>query len=261
MRCSPRWHQGRFVKFVGDHLLIRRLESFAPLDDEDKTALLGAPFQTRQLGPREDLVREDGPPSGVALVLEGLAYRYKLLAGGRRQILAWLIPGDMCDTHADILRRVDYAIAAFTPTRVAIYASDTLNGLGRRRPRVRHALRVSELAQQAVGREWMVNLGQRTAVERAAHLLCEFHHRLISVGLAGVDRFILPVTQSELGDTLGLSTVHVNRTLQELRREGLISQQGREIVVLDGQGLQRVAGFNPAYLRPAAEYEEGRSGR
>lgn len=242
----------------GDHYnpLIRKLETFALLGDEDKAALRQATGQLRLLGPRDDLIREDDPPTGVNLVVEGLAYRYKLLAGGRRQILSWLTPGDLCDTRISILRRMDHAIAAFVPTRIAVFSHETIAALGRERPRLGRALAWSDLVEEAITREWLVNLGQRTAVERAAHLLCEIHHRLRVVGLATEDSFTLPVTQNELGDTLGLSTVHVNRTLQELRREGLIVQQGREIVVADPEGLRRVAGFNPNYLHPDADLDD-----
>jgi len=246
------------LSLSGDHYnpLIRKLEAFSPLSDEEKAAIRAAPAQLRQLGPREDLIREDDPPTGVNLVLDGLAYRYKLLPGGRRQILSWLAPGDLCDTRVFILRRMDHAIAAFVPTRFAIFNPDTIAGLGRRHPRLRRAIWWSDLVEEAITREWLVNLGQRTAVERAAHLLCEIHYRLRIVGLAGDGSFTLPVTQNELGDTLGLSTVHVNRTLQELRREGLIAQHGREIVVLDADGLRRIGGFNPNYLHPDADSED-----
>ena len=237
--------------------LIRKLESFAPLGEDDKVAIRQTPGQMRLLGPREDLVREDDPPIGVSLVVDGLAYRYKLLPGGRRQILSWLAPGDLCDTRVSILRRMDHAVAAFVPTRFLVFSHEAIAALGRGRPRLRRALWWSDLVEDSIGREWLVNLGQRTAVERAAHLLCEIHHRLRRVGLAADDSFTLPVTQSELGDTLGLSTVHVNRTLQELRREGLIAQQGREIVVADPEGLRRTAGFSPNYLHPAAADEDG----
>lgn len=241
---------------VDNHPLVRKLELFAPLGDEEKAALRAAPAQIRMLDSREDLLREDDPPLGVNLVLEGLVYRYKLLPGGRRQILAWLLQGDLCDARMVFLKQMDHAIAAFVPSRVAIYSPEALADVGRRYPRVRRAIWWSHLVSEAITRQWMVNLGQRTAVERAAHLICEMHYRMRAVGLAREDRFFLPVTQHELGDTLGLSTVHVNRILQELRRDGLINQQGREMIVLDQAGLRRVAGFDPKYLHPVAGEDE-----
>lgn len=239
------------------HPLIRKLETFSPLNEDEKAALRAAPAQLRGLAAREDLLREDDPPLGANLVLEGLAYRYKLLPGGRRQILAWLLPGDLCDTRMIILKRMDHAIAAFVPSRIAVYSPEALADVGRRFPRVRRAIWWSHLVSEAIAREWLVSLGQRTAVERAAHLLCEIHYRLRAVGIAAEDSFSLPVTQNELGDTLGLSTVHVNRTMQELRREGLINQRGRDIELLDGPGLRRIAGFDPKYLHPVAGEIEG----
>jgi CRP-like cAMP-binding protein len=230
------------------HPLIRKLENFTQLTEREREALLDAIGPAQHFGPREDIVPEGGPADGVNLVLEGIACRYKLLPDGRRQILAYMIPGDTCDLCAFVLRRMDHGIASLSPVSLTVVPQERLAELGTAHPNIKRALWWAALVEEATTREWLVNVGQRTAYERLAHLLCEMFVRLRAVALAEGNRCELPLTQAELADTLGLSTVHVNRTLQDLRRAGFITLRGKNLVVHDFPALARAAMFNPSYL-------------
>lgn len=233
--------------------LIAKLEQFTRLSPADKQALQAmAALRVRQLSPREDIIQEGDKPRNVNLILNGWAYRYKHLEDGRRQIAAFLIPGDMCDLRMFILREMDHSIGALTPLKVAEIPSDTLLEIADSSPRISRALWWNSLVEEAIQREWILNIGRRNATERLAHLVCELCLRLRVIGMTkGEGRhlsFEAPVTQEQLGDATGLSTVHVNRTLQELRDDGLIVWKGRQVTVPDLQRLMDAAFFTPNYL-------------
>jgi CRP-like cAMP-binding protein len=228
--------------------LIRKLENFAPLAEEEKAALLAASNTVRRYGAHEDLIHQGSPSDGVKVILEGLACRYKVLPDGRRQIVAYFVPGDMCDLRTFLLRRLDHSIGTLCPVEAALLPQESVLDLTERYPRLTRALWWSTLVEEAITREWIVNVGHRTAFERMAHLFCEIFFRLQAVGLTQDNRCDLPLTQTELADTLALSAVHVNRTLMDMRRARLITFQGRQLIIHDLQALQSVAGFDPNYL-------------
>jgi CRP-like cAMP-binding protein len=228
--------------------LVRKLETFAPLAEEEKRALAEAAGNVRRFPAREDLVREGEPTDGVKLILEGFACRYKVLPDGRRQIIAYLVPGDLCDVRVFLLKRMDHTIGALSPVETAVLSQESVNELMARYPRITRALWWSTLVEESVTREWIVNVGQRSAFERLAHLFCEIFARLRAVGLTHENRCELPLTQIELADTLALSAVHVNRTLMEMRRARLVTFQNRQLVIHDPAALEGAAGFNPNYL-------------
>jgi len=228
--------------------LIRKLENFTKLSHDDQQALEKATGQVRVYRPREDIISEGERPEAVKLLIQGWGCRYKHLQDGRRQIMAYFVPGDMCDINVFILRQMDHSIATLSPATVATIPRDTMLDLMTRHPRIAHALWWSTLVDEATLREWVVNVGQRSAYERAAHLLCELFVRLRAVGLTNGNSCELPVTQSDLGDTLGLTIVHTNRMLQDLRRDGLIELKGKYLTILNLSALQEVALFNPNYL-------------
>jgi CRP-like cAMP-binding protein len=231
-----------------DHPLIRRLNAFCALEDPDRAAIAEATHCVRRLAPREEVVGEDAAPGGATVFLSGFACRSKLLADGRRQIVSYLLPGDCCDLHVGLLQRMDHAITAITPITVSILSPEAVEGLTRPFPRITQALRWARLVEEAISREWLVNIGQRTAYERMASLLCEVHLRLAAVGLVRNGQSEFPLTQSELAETLGLSSVHVNRTLQELRRDGLIVLSGRKLTIRDLPALAAAGMYDAAYL-------------
>lgn len=228
--------------------LVRKLETLAPLSEGDRGAVTEAASTTRVAATREDLIREGEPHRAVNLLLTGFACRYRTLADGRRQMLAFFVPGDFCDPLNFVLERMDYSVATLTEARVAALTPETVDALTAHGPQLRRALWCSQLVDEAITREWVVNLGQRTALERTAHLFCELFWRLRAVGLTRGDACELPFTQTELADALGLSAVHVNRTLQELRRTGLITLSDGELVIPDLPALEALALFTPAYL-------------
>lgn len=226
-----------------------RLEAFAKLSQEEVgwiDRLSSA--SVREVRPRRDLIREGDSPRSVFVVLEGWACRYKTLPDGRRQIVAFLIPGDMFDLNMYILKEMDHSVAAITALKVAELDRDQVEALLREHPRVTQALWWNGLAEASVQREWTLNLGQRTAIERVSHLLCELFMKLQVVGLTNGNSCDFPLTQVDLADATGLTAVHVNRTLQELRKQGLIELQSRTLTVPNMEALQDAGLFNKNYL-------------
>ena len=229
------------------NLLTRKLEAFAALPEADRRLLDEVVRRPWLMGARADLIREGDDPSDVHLILEGFACRYKILADGRRQIVAYLLPGDFCDLHIFILNVMDHAIATLSPCRVVDIPRARVLEMAER-PALARALWWCSLVDEATLREWLVNIGARSAEERVAHLLCELLLRLETVGLTRDGSFELPLTQAEIADTMGLSHIHVNRVLQSLRAEGLITLKNKALVILDIPRLKAFSGFNPNYL-------------
>ena len=227
---------------------IRRLARFATFTPEEQRALEEVSATTRRCAISDDLVKAGETADRVFVILEGLACRHKLLSDGRRQIVAYLFPGDMGDPRQVLQSRVDYSMCVLWPTEVATLTLSSIQRL-ERFANVSNAMARYALMQQAIMREWLVNVGHRTAFERLGHLLCEIYMRLEAVGLTREHAFELPLTQAELGDTLALSAVHVNRTLMELRRLRLVTFQNRQVVIHDYPALQAAAGFDPSYLQ------------
>ena len=228
--------------------LIHKLENFKKLPDEDKRVLEDAAREIRRFGPREDIILEGDKPDDVHLILEGWAIRYKVLANGDRPILAYLIPGDLCDIHISLLDQMDHSIGALSPCKVAFIPRETMDRIMGEHAGLSRALWWSTLVDEAILREWLVNNAHRPADKRVGHFICEMLLRTKAVGLTDDDSFELPITQEELGDTLGISTVHTNRVLQELRGQGLITSKGKRVIVNDLDRLMEFADYNPNYL-------------
>ncbi|KAA0121633.1 Crp/Fnr family transcriptional regulator [Methylobacterium sp. P1-11] len=226
---------------------VRKLEGFTSLPEADRAALLKVSEDVQLVPAGTDLVREGDPPAGVFLILDGIACRYKLRAGGARQIMAYLVPGDACDLDVALLEFMDHSITTLSDCTVVRIAPETVRDL-LHRPAVAAALRKSTLVDEATLREWLLNVGRRSAVERLAHLFCELFLRLRAVGRADENAFALPLTQQDLADTTGQSTVHVNRALQELRSRGMIELQQRRLTILDLPKLKQLAEFKSGYL-------------
>lgn len=228
--------------------LIIKLESTGLLSDREKQALGALPFRTRNVAENADLVQQGDRPPESCLVLDGFVCRYKLLGEGQRQIMSFHIPGDIPDLQSLHLEVMDHSIAALTPARVAYIPHTALNELILAHRGLAAALWRETLIDAAVFREWLACVGRRTARQRIAHLICEVYVRLRAVGLVDGDGFELPVTQAELADALGLSSVHVNRVLQDLRKDGMIATSGRHVVVGDWDQLRATGDFEPSYL-------------
>jgi CRP-like cAMP-binding protein len=196
-----------------------------------------------------DIVEDGSSPAFTTVLLEGFACRYKLLQTGRRQILAFQIPGDLVDIYSYVLPRMDHAIGALTRCTVAPISHAELDRVTERFPNLTHLLWRDSLVDASIVRTWLTGVGRRTAASRTAHLLCELHHRLKVVGQVNESRFQLPVTQGDIADALGLSAVHVNRTLKKLRAQKLITVNGQFVTISNGESLRAVAGFDPSYLQ------------
>ena len=229
--------------------LIRKLEHFVRLSQTDRAILdRAASERVRKFGPRVDITREGDRPKDVHLILSGWACRYKQLEDGRRQVVSFFLPGDLCDLNMFILREMDHLIGTITPVSIADLSRDFFDDMSADHPRIVTAFWWESLVNAAVQREWTMNLGQRTALERMAHLLCEIFFRLRIAGLTREDSCDFPLTQADLADATGLSKVHVNRTLQELRSAGLIVLKGKMLVVPSLERLMNAGLFNANYL-------------
>src|SRR3954469_3828772 len=228
--------------------LVRMLESILDLSEDERDMLRTVNGTIKSVGPRQDLVREGDRPHECCLILDGFAYRYKLTETGKRQIFSFHIPGDIPDLQSLNIDVMDHSLAALTATKAMFIPHETVCDLMRRCPRIGDAFWRDTLIDAAVFREWIMNLGRREAYGRIAHLLCELYVRLKTVGLTNGNGYAFPLTQAEFGDALGLSTVHVNRTLQDLRGEGLITLRNGSVTVLDWDRLREAGEFDPTYL-------------
>jgi CRP-like cAMP-binding protein len=229
--------------------LITKLEHFTRLSPEDKASLdvlLQSRVQMVEAG--EDISREGEAPLSMNVIVKGWAFRYKQLADGRRQIVAFFLPGDVCDNNIFILKEMDHSIGALTRVHLVQVTRHGFEDLMMRHPRVTQALWWETLVNMAIQREWTVNLGQRTAFERMAHLFCELFIRMRMVGETQGISFEMPAKQSDLAEATGLSTVHVNRTLQELRSLGLITLKQKTLTIPNLDALMQAAMFSPNYL-------------
>ena len=185
--------------------LIAKLERGAELNVEDRAKLESIVRHPREVSSRQDLIHEGDVPSDVHLVLDGFACRYKDLPNGRRQIMAFLVPGDFCDFHVAILGAMDHGIRTLTSCTMVRIPRETIEDLTNHYPRISRALWWCTLVDEAILREWLVNMGQRRAEQQAAHVLCELLVRLQAVGRATDTAYEFPLTQTEFGEALGLS--------------------------------------------------------
>lgn len=194
------------------------------------------------------MIREGDRPDQSCVILEGWLCRYRIIASGRRQILSLHVPGDVPDLMGLHLAVMDHTLSALTPAVIGCIPYRRIDELIATYPRLAAALWRETLIDAAQFRGWMVGLGRREALSRIAHLICEMYLRMQVIGLTDGFSFRFPVKQVDLADATGLSDVHVNRTLQELRRRGLLSLAKGDLTILDWEQLKSVADFDPQYL-------------
>lgn len=230
-----------------DSPLVAKLETVTDLAADDREALASIITQAKQIRARRNVIREGDKPDFVHLVVQGWAARYKLLPDGSRQITAFLIPGDFCDLHVTVLREMDHSIMTLTPARIAFISRAAMDNLTER-PRLVRAFWWTTLVDEAVLRAWVVNVGRRDAQQAIGHLICELYVRMRNVGLVTDHSFELPLTQEEIGDALGLTPVHVNRVLQRMRSDGLITFRKGSVTIHEYRTLEKASGFNANYL-------------
>ena len=226
---------------------IQKLESFSTLSDDDKRLIGSVTRRFDLVAPNTDIIQEGDKPTDAKLIESGVAFRYKLLHRGQRQIVGFLFPGELCDLYASLLETVDHSIAALSATRIVRIARSDVAVL-LERPAIARALLMMTLVNESVSRDWLANVGGRRAEQRLAHLLCEWHLRLRMVGLANGGECDFPLTQLQVGDTLGMTSVHVNRSLQSLRSEELIVLRNKRLRILDAPRLEALGDFSSAYM-------------
>jgi CRP-like cAMP-binding protein len=229
-------------------LLVRKLGTHAPLDEADRQAILALPYTLKQIEPQGYIVREGDMPSGMGVLYSGFAFRQKLTGDGSRQIVALHIPGDPIDLQNLYLDESDHNVQALTRAEVAFVQRPDVNDIAIARPAVGRALFIAALVEASIFREWILNVGRRAAQARVAHVLCELAVRLEAQGLADRYGYQLPMTQEQLADVVGLTPVHVNRTLKTLEGNGLIKRDRRQVSFPDWQALRDVGDFNQRYL-------------
>lgn len=229
-------------------LFAQRLARGTSLDVDDIAATAGLTGQVRTLEPASYLIREGEPVRYCAFLLSGFAFRQKLTSEGARQICSLHIPGDALDLQTLYLDVADHNVQALTRAEVLFVPQDQIKALISANPRIAQAIIVDILIATSIMREWLLNVGRRDARTRLAHLLCEFAVRMDAHELSDGDGYELPMTQEQLGDALGLTSVHVNRTLKALEREGALTRRGRRVQFTDWERMRRIADFSALYL-------------
>ena len=230
------------------HKMVQRLERRSPLALADREALLGMAHNVRKLPAGAHIVRDGEAPNHCSLLLSGFAYRYKLTGEGGRQIISLHCAGEFLDLQNSFLGLADHSVQMLTEGELAMLPVGILQDLALTRPAIGRALWIDTLIDASIFREWVVNVGRRDSRARVAHLLCEFSLRLEAAGLAKNHQYELPMTQEQLADAVGLTSVHVNRVLKQLGEEGLISRDRRSVVILDWKRMREAGDFNERYL-------------
>lgn len=228
--------------------MVRRLERRAPLSEQDRDALLSLPHNLRSVGPGGHIVRDGDVPEHCSLLLSGFAYRYKITGEGARQIISIHMANEILDLQNSFLEVADHGVQTLTEVEVATIPLPALRALILNRPAIGQALWIDTLIDASIFREWVVNVGRRDSRARVAHLLCEFSLRMQAAGLSQGHRYELPMTQEQLADAVGLTSVHVNRVLKQLGEDRLISRDRRAITIEDWERLRDVGDFNERYL-------------
>lgn len=228
--------------------LVQKLERRDALSSEERAVLEDLTLDARSYRFGEVIVRRDDHLDHSCLLLDGFASRVRSTRGGKRQIVAVHVTGDFVDLHSFVLKRIDHAIEALTPCRIAMVPHATLAQITERFPHLTRLLWLSTVIDGAIHRAWLYAMGTCSAAGQFAHFLCEMFLRLQAIGQTDGPSMRLPFTQVEIGEILGLSSVHVNRTLQGLRADDLLRWQDQVITILDWDGLARVAEFDATYL-------------
>ncbi len=229
-------------------LFIRAISRRDVLTATEQSLLRKLPHQDRGFARGETIVFERSEPQDSCLVDRGMTGREIILPDGARQITAIHVPGDFVDLHGLLLRRMDHAVVALTACRVTLVPHAALRKLLEESPHLMRLLWLSTLIDAAIQRVWTAVMGRLKADERLAHMICDLYRRLEIVELAEDDVVQISVSQAVLADVLGLSAVHVNRTLQSLRRRRLVSWKGSEVTIHNFAELAELSKFDETYL-------------
>jgi CRP-like cAMP-binding protein len=229
-------------------ILARKLKEHSRIDSDDVAELQRLSYQWRHLDANEDLIRQGDKPKVSALVISGMVGRYHLLKDGRRQYLSFNIRGDLPDAQSLFLDQMDHAVCAIEAAEMVLMPHEQILKIVERRPSVGFAIWRETLIDAAIFREAITNNSSRTAQVRMAHLFCEVFYRARASGLVDGNSCALPLSQTQLGETTGMSIATVNRTLQSLRQTRLIEFKGGQLTVRNWPRLMSLGDFNPDYL-------------
>jgi CRP-like cAMP-binding protein len=229
-------------------ILAKRLSLHQGLLPEDLAGIERLPILSRTLDQGDHVFREQDRSTQCCLVLSGVLCRYKFVSGGGRQILSVHVPGDIPDLHSLHIETMDHSLGTLAPSSIGLIQHGDIEELIRTRPRIGAALWRESLIDAAIGREWAVGLGRRSAYSRLAHFFCEFYLRMKAVGLVSGPACRLPLTQADIADVLGLTAVHINRSLKQMRADQAIAFQGRLLTILNWDLLRSAGEFDPTYL-------------
>jgi CRP-like cAMP-binding protein len=228
--------------------LVLKLERRDAVSAEEKRILERAVARIDTVAAREDIITEGVPQTESRLLLDGVSCRYKAMSDGRRQIMELHFGGDFIDLHSFTLKHLDHNVGATTRVSLAVVPHTALREITETQPHLTRLLWFTTLLDAAIHREWVVSTGRRSAIARIAHLFCELFLRLEVTGLTNDHSYPLPLTQEDMADVCGLTPVHVNRTLQELRGTGAVEWQRGTVTIKDWPALQAIAEFDPTYL-------------
>lgn len=229
--------------------LVRKLEYWQRFDEADRAALLALPHVVKILEHNHYVVREMDRPTHCSVLLSGFAMRHKVVAGGQRQILSIHMKGELIDLQNSMLGLADHSVQMLTAGEVAMIPREEIDRVAFQRPAVGKSMWFDSLVDGSIHREWIANLGRRDARTRLAHLLCEFSLRLKVAGLGERTGYDMPMTQEQLADATGLTSVHINRTIRGLEGDGLIERSSpRSITIGDWRRLAEVGDFTSGYL-------------
>jgi CRP-like cAMP-binding protein len=227
---------------------LQKLRQRIEISSDEERAIRDSITEIRQIGPDRLVIRAGEELNESLMLLDGWLARCKDLAGGERQVMQLHVAGDFADLHGFTLKKLDHDVATLSECRLAVVPHEKLQSITESLPRLARIYWFTTNVDAAIQRELALSLGQRSAISRMAHLFCELDARLEVVGRAKNGEFQFPLTQRELSECLGLTVVHANRTLQELRRRRLVDLENRWLTIRDRGALEAVAEFDPSYL-------------
>jgi CRP-like cAMP-binding protein len=234
-----------------DHVsaaLIKRLRTTDAISDDDVASIEELPISLRDYPAGREVVRDGQRATECCLIVAGFCIRSKTVADGKRQILSIHIPGEIPDLMSLFLHVMDHDLSTLTASRLGFINHEAVRQLHRRRPTVAEMFWRDTLIDAAMFREWIVNVGQRAAPARLAHVMAELRERLRVIGRVEGNSFEMPLTQEELGEALGTTGVHVNRVIRQLREDGIAEWHRGRVTVLDEAKFRELADFDSRYL-------------
>ena len=229
--------------------LVKKLARRDDLSAAEREALARLLGPERRVSAGNVIIQPGDRPGHSTFLVSGFCARYSLTIGGDRQLTEINVPGDFVDLHSLLMKQMDHGIVALSDCVIAPAQHGDLRRLTEHHPHLTRLLWLETVIDGAIHRQWLVTMGRQNAASRLAHLICELYLRLEAAGQAADRRFAVPLTQTDLGDVLGLTPVHVNRVMMELRHEGLIEWKGAQVTILDWDHLATFAEFDPIYLR------------